>query len=120
MGNSFESLPNEKNDCGGGGGFFNIDLPGVGIVTADDDGDGEEDISASSRANFHTRGVRFMFSEAPVEAMIAPFNAGKHYTMRSLQQFVTSKRLLLTHTYWLALARSVTFIDTSVGLLKDA
>ena len=52
LGRSFESRPNEKKDCGGGGGFFKIDFPGVGIVTADDDGDGEEDISASSRAQF--------------------------------------------------------------------
>jgi hypothetical protein len=50
VGRSLESLPSEKNDCGGGGGFLRIDFPGVGIVTADDEGDGEEDISASSRA----------------------------------------------------------------------
>ena len=52
FGRSFESRPSEKNDCGGGGGFFKIDFPGVGIVTADDEGDGEEDISAASRAKF--------------------------------------------------------------------
>ena len=28
-----------------------MDFPGVGIVTADDEGDGEEDISVPSRAN---------------------------------------------------------------------
>lgn len=28
----------EKRDCCAGGGFFSIDLPGTGIVTADDDG----------------------------------------------------------------------------------
>ena len=37
-----------RNDCWVGGGFFKIDFPGVGIVTADDEGDGEEDISISS------------------------------------------------------------------------
>ena len=31
-----------------GGGFFRIDFPGTGIVTADDEGDGETDISISS------------------------------------------------------------------------
>ena len=41
----------EKKDCCGGGGFFSIDFPGVGIVTAEDEGDGEEDISSSSLAS---------------------------------------------------------------------
>ena len=35
-----------------------IDSPGVGIVTADDEGDGEEDISASSRAKFLRAGSK--------------------------------------------------------------
>ena len=41
LGRSFESRVSEKKDCCGGGGFFKMDFPGVGIVTADDDGDGE-------------------------------------------------------------------------------
>ena len=41
----------EKKDWGCGGGLFKIDFPGVGMVTADDDGEGDN-ISAS----FHERG----------------------------------------------------------------
>lgn len=32
----------EKSDCWAGGGRFNIDFPGIGIVTADDDGEHDE------------------------------------------------------------------------------
>lgn len=32
----------ENSDCCAGGGRFNIDFPGVGIVTADDDGEPDE------------------------------------------------------------------------------
>lgn len=55
VGRNLERRP--KRVCGGGGGRFNIDFPGVGIVTADDEGDGEEDISAPSRANPKCRAV---------------------------------------------------------------
>jgi hypothetical protein len=34
----------EKMDCGAGGGFFNIDFPGIGMVTAEDDGEHDEAI----------------------------------------------------------------------------
>lgn len=32
----------ENSDCWAGGGRFNIDFPGIGIVTADDDGEHDE------------------------------------------------------------------------------
>lgn len=41
VGRSLESRASEKNDCWGGGGRFKIDLPGVGIVTADDEAEGD-------------------------------------------------------------------------------
>ena len=34
---------NRENDCWGGGGRLRIDLPGLGSVTADDDGELEDD-----------------------------------------------------------------------------
>lgn len=43
-----DSLARKKNDCCGGGGRLRIDLPGVGMVTADEEGD-EASISAASR-----------------------------------------------------------------------
>ena len=46
MGRSLESRASEKKGCCGGGGRFKIDLPGIGMVTADDDADGES-IAAS-------------------------------------------------------------------------
>ena len=40
FGRSFERREREKKDCCGGGGRLRMDFPGVGIVTADDEGEG--------------------------------------------------------------------------------
>ncbi len=42
-GNNRDNRDNEKNDCWGGGGRFRIDFPGLGSVTADDDGELDDD-----------------------------------------------------------------------------
>jgi len=33
----------EKRPCWGGGGFLRMDLPGMGMVTADEEGDEDDD-----------------------------------------------------------------------------
>jgi len=41
VGNSFDNVESEKKPRCGGGGFFRIDLPGLIIGIAEDDGEGE-------------------------------------------------------------------------------
>lgn len=45
MGRRRDSRDNEKNECCVGGGRFRIDFPGLGSVTADDEGD-VDDVAA--------------------------------------------------------------------------
>ena len=51
VGRSLESRASEKNDCCGGGGRFKMDLPGMGIVTADDEADGESIAASQTRTD---------------------------------------------------------------------
>lgn len=57
VGKRRDNRDREKKDCCGGGGFFRIDFPGRGSVTADDDGELEDDgdCSAISELRYHAK-----------------------------------------------------------------
>ena len=90
LGRSLESRVSEKKDCCGGGGFFKMDFPGVGIVTADDDGDGEEVISSSSLASVLWASCGRLIAGA------RPFDADARDNNHSLSALIISLTTFLT------------------------